>query len=67
MLASSAFAEIVDHGFHVLERTMCIGPKVRTVRFFVSRLEHRHGRFAGMQYTVTKQILPQGIEQGLQL
>jgi len=67
MLAGPAFAGVVDHAIHVLKRTWRIGPQVRAVCFLVARLEHRHRGFVGMQHTVPKQRLPQGIDQRLQL
>ena len=67
MLTGAAFTEVVDHRFHVHKRPRRIGPQVSAMCLLVAWLEHRHRRFVGMQHAAAEYLLPQGIDQGLQL
>ena len=67
MLTSSAFAEVVDHRFHVFKHPGRIGQQISPMRFLVARPEHGHRRFIGVQHRVAENLVLQRIDQRLQL
>src|SRR5437867_3489406 len=57
MLAGTAVGEVEDDDLLIFERGGAVAPQVRTVRFAVARLEHRHRRLVGVQHAVVEQFV----------
>ncbi len=66
MLASAGFAEVVDHGLHVVERGARVSPEVGAMCAALAGLEHLHGCLVGVEDCALEHLVLQCIDQRLQ-
>ena len=65
MFASTAGAEVVDHGFEYRKRRRAVGPNVGAVGFLLAGRQYLYWRFIGMNHVLGQNHFAQRIDQGL--
>jgi len=62
MFASTAGAEVLDHGLEGRERCSAVGPDIGAVGFLFARRQHLYRRFIGMNHALGQHHFAQRID-----
>lgn len=67
MLAGTARAEVINHGFKRRERRSAAGPDIGAMSFLLAGCEHLHRRLVDVDNSLRQHGVSQGINQRLKL